>query len=182
MPVLIVIYFFLIGMAALLAQMELPVIFPVLDLTGVGSALIPLVVIYASLELGDERAPALAALLGLMLDLASSSHHMGTSVLLLGSLSILIITQAQKAEMGHWMMRLTYVLVGTFAYMILNYLFILIENGRWYWPLDVWTKITLASLFNLILSPFLFLLAGLPPRLCGWKSAQELRKRRYARR
>jgi cell shape-determining protein MreD len=182
MPVLIVIYFFLIGMAALLAQMELPVIFPVLDLAGVGSALIPLVVIYASLELGDERAPVVAVLLGLMLDLASpSSHRLGISVLLLGSLSVLIITQAHKVEMAHWMMRLTYVLVGTFAYMVLNYLFILIENGRWYWPLDVWSKITLASLFNLILSPFFFLLAGLPPRLCGWKSAQELRKRRYAR-
>jgi len=137
MPVLIVIYFFLIGMVALLAQMELPVMFPVLNLMGVGSALIPLVVIYTSLELGDERAPVLAVLLGLMLDLApSSSHRLGISVLLLGSLSVLIVTQAHKAELGHWMMRLTYVLVGTFGYMILDYLFILIQNGRWYWPLD----------------------------------------------
>jgi cell shape-determining protein MreD len=181
-PVLIVIYFFFIGIVALLAQMELPVIFPLLDLTGIGSALIPLVVIYASLELGDERAPVLAGLLGLMLDLDGKTHRLGISVLLLTSLSVLIITQAQKAEMRFWAMRLSYVLVGTFGYMIVDYLFIQVENFTWYWPLDVLTKITLASLFNLLLSPFFFLLVGLPPRLCGWKSAQELRKRRYARR
>jgi len=37
--------------------------FPILNIVGFGSALVPLVVIYASLELGDERAPILAALL-----------------------------------------------------------------------------------------------------------------------
>lgn len=181
-PVLIVIYLFLVGIVALVAQMELPVIFPVLDLAGIGSSLLPLVVIYASLELGDERAPILAGLLGLVLDLSSSTHRLGVSVLLLSSLSILIVTQAQKAEMGYWLMRLSYVLVGTFAYLTLDYLLIQAENFTWYWPLDVWSKITLASLFNLVLSPFFFLLVGLPPRLAGWKSAQELRKRRYARR
>ena len=182
MPVLVVIYFFFIGVLALLAQMELPVIFPALDMVGIGSALIPLVIIYVSLELGDERAPVLAFVLGLLVDLTSQSHRLGISVLLLSSLSLLITTQAQKAELGHWVMRLTYVLVGSFVFLILDYFFNLVENGRWYWPLDVWSKITLASLFNLLLSPFFFLLVGLPPRLCGWKSAQQLRQRRYARR
>ena len=96
---------------------------------GFGSALIPLVVIYASLELGDERAPILAGLLGLMLDLASSSHRLGISMLLLSSLSALIATQAHKPESHHWIFRLTYVLVGTFAYLLLEYLFILVETA-----------------------------------------------------
>lgn len=182
MPVLIVIYFFFVGVAALLAQMVLPVMFPLLDLTGVGSALLPLVVIYASLELGDERAPVLAGILGLLLDLDGKTHRLGVSVLLLSSLSVLIITQAKKAEMRFWVMRLSYVLVGTFAYLIVDYFFIQLENFTWYWPLDVWSKITLAALFNLIVSPFFFLLVGLPPRLLGWQSAQELRQRPYARR
>ena len=86
MPVLIVFYLFLIGLAALFAQMILPVIFaatfPILNVVGFGSALIPLVVIYASLELGDERAPILAAVLGILLDL-TSSHRLGTSMLVL---------------------------------------------------------------------------------------------------
>ncbi len=182
MPVFIVFYYLLVGIAALLAQMVLPVMFPALDLTGVGSALVPLVVIYASLELGDERAPVLAGVLGLLLDLDGKTHRLGISVLLLSSLSVLIITQAKKAEMRYWAMRLTYVLVGTFAYMIVDYLFIQIENFTWYWPLDVWSKITLAALLNLLLSPFCFLLMGLPPRLLGWKPAPDLRKRPYARR
>ncbi len=181
MPVLIVLYLFVVGVAALLAQMELPVMFPVLDFVGVGSALIPLVVIYASLELGDERAPILAALLGLVLDLVSSTHRLGISVLLLTSLSLLIVAQAQKADAKHWIVRLSYVLAGTFGYLVVDYLFTRVEAGHWYWPLAVWSKITLASLFNFILSPLLFFLIGLPPRLCGWKPAREERPRPYAR-
>jgi len=180
-PVFIVLYLFVVGVVALLAQMELPVMFPVLDLVGIGSALVPLVVIYASLELSDERAPILAAVLGLLLDLISSTHRLGISVLLLTSLSLLIVTQAHKKESAHWITRLTYVLVGTFAYLIADYLFILVELGHWQWPLAVWSKITLASLLNFILCPLIFLLIGLPPRLCGWKPARELRPRRYAR-
>jgi hypothetical protein len=185
-PVFIVLYLFCVGILALFAQMILPIVFavtcPALNVFGFGSALIPLVVIYASLELGDERAPLLAAGLGLLLDLNSSpSHHLGTSVLILVSLSVLITTQAQKPEAHHWTFQLVFVLVGTFAYLLLDYIFILAETARWYWPLDVWSKITFASLLNLILSPLFFFLIGLPPRLCGWRPAHELQERRYAR-
>jgi rod shape-determining protein MreD len=183
-PVFIVLYLLFIGILALFAQMILPVIFavtfPALNVFGFGSALIPLVVIYASLELGDERAPLLAAVLGLLLDL-TSSYRLGTSMLVLTSLSALIATQAQKTEAHHWAFELVFVLVGTFAYLLLDYIFILVETARWYWPLDVWSKITFASLLNLVLSPFFFFLVGLPPRLCGWRPSHELQERRYAR-
>ncbi len=181
MPALIVLYLFLVGVVALLAQMELPVMFPVLDLVGVGSALVPLVVIYGSLELADERGPILAFGLGLMLDLISSTHRLGISMLLLVSLSMLIVTQAYKADAKHWIVRLSYVLTGTFCYLVVDYLFTRVESGHWHWPLSVWTKITLASLFNFLLSPALFFLIGLPPRLWGWKPAREERPRPYAR-
>jgi rod shape-determining protein MreD len=180
-PALIVLYLFFVGVAAILAQMELPVMFPMLDLVGVGSALVPLVVIYASLELADERGPVLAFALGLLLDLISSTHRLGISVLLLVSLSVLITTQAHKADAKHWIVRLSYVLTGTFCYLVIDYLFTRVESGHWHWPLSVWTKITLASLFNFLLSPLLFFLIGLPPRLAGWKPAREERPRRYAR-
>lgn len=181
MPVLIVLYLFIVGVVALLAQMELPGMFPVLGLVGVGSALVPLVVIYASLELSDERAPVLAFVLGLLLDLISSSHRLGISVMLLTSLSVLIVTQAHKKESAHWITRLTYVLVGTFGYLTADYVFALLQQWRWDWSLAAWSKITLASLLNFILSPLIFFLIGLPPRLCGWKPAREKRPRRYAR-
>jgi cell shape-determining protein MreD len=181
-PVFIVLYLFLVGVAALLAQMELPVMFPVLDLVGISSALVPLVVIYASLELSDERAPILAAGLGLLLDLElAPPHRLGVSVLLLTSLSLLIITQAHKKESAHWITRLTWVLVGTFGYLSVDYLVGLLQQWRWDWSLVVWSKITLASLLNFIFSPLLFFLFGLPPRLCGWKPAREMRPRPYAR-
>lgn len=180
MPVLIVLYLLFIGIVALLAQMILPVIFPVLNIVGFGSALVPLVVIYASLELGDERAPILAGCLGMLIDL-TSSHRFGTSILILSSLSTLIVTQAHKPESHHWFFRFTYVLVGTFVFFLLDYFFILVETTRWLWPLDVWSKITFASLLNVILSPFFFSLVGFLPHLCGWKSLNELRERRYAR-
>ncbi len=181
-PLLIVLYLLLLGVLALLAQMILPVIFPILSIVGFGSALVPLIVIYASLELGDERAPILAGFLGILLDLASyPSHKLGTSALILSSLSLLIVTQAHKAESHHWLFRMTFVLVGSFSFLLLDYLVILAETARWYWPLDVWSRITFASLINLALSPFFFYLAGLPPRLCGWRPAYELRERRYAR-
>jgi len=177
---LIVLYLLIVGAVALLAQMILPVIFPVLNVVGFGSGLVPLVAIYASLELGDERAPILAGILGVFLDL-TSSHHLGTSVLVLFSLSALIVTQAYRPESHTWPLRLIFVLVGTFTFFLLTYILILAETARWYWPLAVWSKITFASLLNLFLCPFFFYLIGLPPRLCGWKPDYELEERPYAR-
>ena len=176
----IVLYLLVIGIVALLGQMILPVIFPILNVVGFGSALVPLVVIYASLELGDERAPILAAILGVFLDL-TSSHRLGTSVLVLFSLSALIVTQARRPESHTWLFRLIFVLVGTFLFFVLSYILILAETARWTWPLAVWSKITFASLLNLFLAPFFFYLVGLPPRLCGWKPDHELQERSYAR-
>src|ERR1700677_3458280 len=125
--------------------MILPAHFRILSDIGFCSALIPLVVIYASLELGDERAPILAALLGLFLDL-TSSHRLGVSVLILSSLSALIVTQAHRPESHQWLFRLTFVLVGTFVFFLLDYLFTLAETARGYWPLAVGGKIAFASL------------------------------------
>jgi cell shape-determining protein MreD len=177
--VFIVLYLLFIGAVALLAQMILPVIFPLLNVVGFGSALIPLVVIYASLELGDERAPILAGILGIFLDL-TSSYHLGTSVLVLFSLSALIVTQASRPESHTWPFRLIFVLVGTFAFFLVNYILILAETARWYWPLAVWSKITFASLLNLLLCPFFFYLVSLPPRRCGWKPGYETEERHYS--
>jgi len=179
-PVFIVLYLLFVGTVAILAQMVLPVAFPLLNLIGLGSALVPLVVIYASLELGDERAPILALLLGIFLDLASD-HHFGNSALVLFSLSSLIVTQAVRPESHTWLFRMTFVLVGTFSFFLLTYLLILAETAHWSWPLAVWSKITFASLLNLFLAPFLFYLIGLPPRLCGWKPSYENPDRTYAR-
>jgi cell shape-determining protein MreD len=182
-PVLIVLYLLVLGVLALLAQMVLPVIFAVTvpALNVIGLALVPLVVIYASLELGDERGPLIAAILGLLVDLASPpSHHLGTSMLVLVSLSLLISTQARKPEAHHWLFQMVFVLVGTFAYLLLDYLFILVESFRWTWPFDVWSKIAFASLLNLVLCPIFFFLAGLPPRIFGWHPEID-KERRYAR-
>jgi len=182
--ILIVLYLLVIGVLAVFAQMFLPVIFsislPALNVMGIGTGFVPLVVIYASLELGDERAPILAAALGLFLDLLCHSH-LGTQMLILTSLSALITTQAHRPEAHHWAFELVFVLVGTFAYLLLDYIFILAETARWSWPLDVWSKITFPSLFNVILSPVFFSLVGLPPRLCGWRPDHEIQERRYAR-
>jgi cell shape-determining protein MreD len=178
--VLIVLYLLVVSGVALLAQMILPVIFPVLNTIGFGSALVPLVVIYASLELGDERAPILAAVLGVFLDL-TSSHKLGTSVMVLFSLSALIVTQASKPESHTWPLRLVFVLVGTFAFYLMTYVLILAETARWTWPLAVWSKITFASLLNLFLCPIFFSGIGLIPRLCGWKPDYETQDRYYAR-
>lgn len=180
MRVLIVIYLLFLGLLALLAEMILPAHFLILSGIGFSSALVPLVVIYASLELADERAPILAGILGLFLDLASS-HRLGVSVLILSALSALIVTQAHRPESHLWVFRLTFVLVGTFSFLLLDYLFTLAETARWYWSLAVWSKITFASILNLLLFPPFFYLAGLPPRLCGWKPTYEQDERLYAR-
>ncbi|MCE0483809.1 MAG: rod shape-determining protein MreD [Methylacidiphilales bacterium] len=179
MRFLIVLYLLFVGVAALLAQMILPPHYPLLSVIGFGSAMIPLVVIYASLEVGDERALALSALLGLLVDL-TSSHRLGTSVLTMTSLSALIVPQAQRPEAHLWFIRLTFVLVGTFLVLLLDYMLTLAEMGRWLWPLDVWSKITFASLLNVVLCPFFFFLVGFFPRRLGWKPVNEqLQDRAY---
>jgi rod shape-determining protein MreD len=171
-PFLIVLYLFFVGVLALLAQMVLPYMFPVLDAAGLGSALVPLVVIYASLELGDERGPILAAMLGFLLDLLNQGR-VGTSVLILLCLSALIATQAQKPESHTWIFRLTFVLVGTFLFFVLTHLLRLVEAVRWDWPFAVWSKIVFGSLLNLFLAPIFFPLVGWLPRRFGWQAAYE---------
>ena len=178
--VLIVLYLLGVSAIAILAQMILPGHFQVLNTIGFGSALVPLIVIYASLELGDERAPVLAALLGLFLDL-TSSDRLGTSAMTLFSLSALIVTQASKPEAHTWPFRLVFVLVGTFLFCLTNYILVQAETGHWMWSRSVWIKITFASLLNVLLCPFFFYGVGLIPRLCGWKPDYENQDRYYAR-
>jgi cell shape-determining protein MreD len=177
---LFVLYLLIIGVLAVLAQMVLPVMFPILGKIGFDAALVPLVVIYASLELGDERAPIVAGLLGVMLDL-NLSQHFGTSVIVLFSLSALIVTQANRPETHTLPFRLVFVLVGTFSYLLLTYLFVLVEASRWTWPLAVWSRITFGTLLNLLLAPLFFWLAGILPRLCGWVREPDPQERYYAR-
>jgi rod shape-determining protein MreD len=172
-PFLIVFYLFIIGVLALLAQMVLPFMFPVLDAAGLGSALVPLVVIYASLELGDERGPILAAALGFLLDLRLQDR-LGTSVVILLALSVMIATQARKPESHQWIFRLAFVLVGTFLFFVLTHLLRLIDSARWYWPFAVWSKIVFGTLLNLVLAPIIFPLIGWLPRRFGWQPAYEL--------
>jgi rod shape-determining protein MreD len=172
-PFLIVIYLLFVGVLGLLAQMFLPHIFPLLNVVGLGSALVPLVVIYASLELGDERAPVIAVVLGLLLDLMLSGR-LGTSVLVLFSLSALIVTQAQKPESHTWIFRLAFVLVGTFLFFVMTHLLRLVEAAQWYWPFAVWNKIVFGTLLNLVLAPLFFPLVGWLPRRLGWKPVHEL--------
>ncbi|HEX4140264.1 MAG TPA: hypothetical protein VHY09_07950 [Candidatus Methylacidiphilales bacterium] len=173
MPVLIVIYLLFVGVLAILAQMVLPYMFPLLNAIGLGSALVPLVVIYASLELSDERGPILAAILGFLLDLMVEGSKLGNSVLILFSLSALITTQAQKPESHTWIFRLAFVVVGTFLFFVMSHLLVQVEAARWYWPFAVWSKIVFGTLLNLILAPLFFFLIGLPPRALGWRPAHE---------
>jgi rod shape-determining protein MreD len=172
-PLFIVIYLLAVGGIALILQMQLPLISPVLGALGLGSSLVPLIVIYASLELADERGPVLAVLLGLLVDL-SSHHHLGNTVLVLFALSALIATQAQKPESHSWLFRLTFVLVGTFLFFVLSYLLTLIEIGRWSWPFAVWNKVVFGTLLNVVLAPLCFVVVGWLPRRFGWRPAHEL--------
>jgi cell shape-determining protein MreD len=172
-PVLIVIYLLFVGVVAILAQMVLPNMFPLLDVMGLGSALVPLVVIYASLELGDERGPILAATLGFLLDLAIPGSKLGTSVLILSAISALITTQAAKPESHTWIFRLAFVVVGTFLFFVLTHTLRLVEAARWYWPFAVWSKIVFGTMLNMILGPIFFYLVGLPPRALGWEPKYE---------
>ncbi|MEI9998654.1 MAG: hypothetical protein WDO13_05540 [Verrucomicrobiota bacterium] len=181
MSAFIVLYLLFVGFLAVLAQMFLPTMFPLLNVLGLGSALVPLIVIYASLDLGDERAPVIAVVLGLILDLLNNSHRLGTSVLVLFSLSALIVTQARKPESHTWPFRLIFVLVGTFFFFVMTYILLLVESARWHWPFVVWNKIVFASLLNVVLAPFFFVLVGLPPRLFGWRPGHQFKDRHYAR-
>lgn len=175
--ILIVLYLLVIGVLAVFAQMFLPVIFsislPALNVMGIGTGFVPLVVIYASLELGDERGPILAAVLGFLLDLMVPGR-LGTSVLILVSLSALISTQARKPESHTWPFRLAFVLVGTFLFFVMTHVMRLVEAARWYWPFAVWSKIVFGTLLNVVLAPLFFPLVGWLPRRLGWKPNHEM--------
>ncbi len=90
-------------------------------------------------------------------------------------------TQANRPESHTFLFRCVYVLVGTFAFAVITYVITLAESARWHWPFVVWAKIIFASLLNLLLTPIVFYVLGLPPRLAGYRPAYEQKGRGYAR-
>jgi rod shape-determining protein MreD len=147
-------YLVLIGLSfiSLILQMTVPPI-----LLGVPSQaqFTALVVIYAALKLRGPQAFFFSVGLGLLTDLLSP-QILGTSIISLSLLVAFILLQVESLRLSHWSMQIFAALVGTFLFLILDYLLYIAQIQRWVWPFSLWTKIVFDALVSTCVAFLLF--------------------------
>lgn len=118
-------------------------------------AFVPLLVIYATLFLLPYQAWIFALLMGVLTDFFSESRLGSSSICLLALVGLL---QTQYLE--RWRRRIYsqvfLALVGTMFFLILDYLSFSIQRGRVFYSDGILFKMTVVSLFNALIAPFVF--------------------------
>jgi len=172
---MMMLYVLVLGWVALLAQMAIP---DLAWLPGVRLALLPLIIIYGALYLEGIRVYFIAVVLGFTLDLLSP-NHLGITVIEFSLLAALILTQRETRLASHWSYQILLVLAGTFFYLCLDYCFYMLQVWHFYWPFGLWTIIALGAALNALMSPCLFALFNLPPKMFGWSSGTDWSRGRH---
>jgi cell shape-determining protein MreD len=161
----------LIGLGAVLLQMVLPAWF---SLTGLHLAMVCLPPVYAVFYMGLPQALFLAVSLGLAQDILSPGMP-GLGPLSIGLMLALLSTQRRLVRVEGGLLAMLLILLGTFFYLVLDYLFFSARLGRWHWPLDLAVRMVGESLVNaLLLPPFTWAMDFVQSRWHGEKW-----KRRY---
>ena len=108
--------------------------------------LLPILVSYSALRFDLAKALAVAAVLGLLLDLPSITR-MGTSSIGFIVLTFFIFSQTENFKFDFLPHSLLLTLLGIFLYLILDYLFFCMQVQTWRWPFYVWVIITHQAIF-----------------------------------
>jgi len=159
----------LLGWMAVIAQMTLP---QISWLVGAPPALLALMIIYGALELPGLWIFFITALLGFYVDLLSP-NRLGTSVISLSLLGGIILTQKPTRVAQRLDYRLLLVMVGTFLYLCVDYVFHLLQIGRFNWPFGLWSVMALSAVLNACLALCLFPLLNWFGRMMGWRGREQ---------
>ena len=127
---------------------------------GANWALMPLLIIYATLFLASYEAWILAFLMGLLIDLFSEARLGSSSVCLL-AVVMLLQTQYLERWRKRWYAQVFLALVGTMFFLILDYTSFCVQRGRLIYSDGILFKMTMASVFNALIAPFIFALLNL---------------------
>lgn len=172
-----IIYLVFLGWAALLAQMTLPR-FDFLE--GASPDLLPLVIIYAALRLRGPSTFIVTLLIGWSFDLLTP-NRLGIGVVACSLLAALILTQAQSRAARHLLFAMLLVLVGSFLFFGIDYLLHRLQVWRWTWSPAIWTTMAFNAGLNAALTPILFPLFDLVPKLLNWGDYGSEERTTYAR-
>lgn len=141
-------------------------------LQGANWALMPLLVIYATLFLASYQAWIITFIIGVLIDLFSESR-LGSSTACLLAVVMLLQTQYLERWRKQWYAQMFLALVGTMFFLILDYLSFSLQRGRFVYSEGILFKMTMASLFNALLAPFFFALLNLGFTKVGCKLSQD---------
>lgn len=161
----ILLYTLFVGIFCVLVQMQMP---GIEFLGGARPRLTVLGVIYAAICLRGLRVFIVSLVIGFYIDLLCQ-NRLGVSVISLSFAAALILTQTSGRIIQRVDFQMLLVLVSSFLYMSLDYIFYLMQTWNTTSTPGDWVLITYGSLLNALLSPILFALFNLPLRLVGWK-------------
>lgn len=156
-------FVFLLGSIALVSQMFLP---HLTEMLAIRPAPLPLVIIYGALAMNGLSIFGITVILGLMLDLLSPQTP-GLSILSLSLLAWLMTSQRIFFRVDRWDIQILLALIGTFFYLIVDYLLYSAQLHQWLWPFSLWTKMVFSSMLNALVSPLFFWLTNRLTRLLG---------------
>lgn len=144
--------FLLLGFAAIGVQMLYPLSW---DALFVAPCFPMLVLSLGALLLSEIWVLWLVVILGLVVDLCSP-NRIGVSMISFGIAAALIVSQRRSVQRERAGYRLLLVLVGTFLFMMVDYLLFCLQTHHWRWTLMVWNKMLYPSMWNMALSPILY--------------------------
>ncbi len=135
-------------------------------------ALIPLVVIYGALVLPAPAAWVLALLAGLCTDLLAL-NRLGTHSAILLLIVFLLQTQDLARNRSRWYFQLYVALVGSMAYIVLDYLAFCVQENHWLFSEGLLHRAVWTALFNAGAAPVIFGIVNLVLTLAGYRFPAE---------
>ncbi|MBX7157298.1 MAG: hypothetical protein K1X66_02775 [Verrucomicrobiae bacterium] len=122
---------------------------------GANWVFVPLLVIYGTLFLLPYQAWILALVLGVLTDFLSEAR-LGSNAVCLLILSGLLQTQYLERWRKKIYAQIFLALVGTMFFLIVDYLSFSLQRGHFFYSDGILFKMTVASLLNAFMAPFVF--------------------------
>jgi cell shape-determining protein MreD len=146
---MILLYYVAMGCLAVLLQM---VLLDPASLVIWRPELPALAVVLAGLHMRDERVYIATGIMVVFHSLFSA-QPLGVSLITYGILAWFVLFQMQVFERHPFLAAIMLALMGTFVFMVVDYIGYCWVNQVWMWEFGLWNKILMPSILNALVAP-----------------------------
>ncbi len=146
---MILLYYATVGCLAVLLQM---VLLDPASLVIWRPELPALSVVIAGLHMRDERVYVSTGIMVIFHSLFSA-QPLGVSLIAYGILAWFVLFQMQVFERNAFLAAIMLALMGTFVFMVVDYIGYCWVNQMWRWEFGLWNKILMPSIINALIAP-----------------------------